>query len=89
MNIEKKSLEKARKLLAELKTLEEVDVVLGNYDASAYAVFQTYHNNNTKTLKEVSVPMPSAVRMLYSPRKTAGKIFLHILPAVFSILYYC
>lgn len=51
MNIEKKNLDKARELLAELKTLEEADDVLGNYDASAYAVFRTGYNNNTKTLK--------------------------------------
>jgi len=61
MNIEKKNLDKARELLAELERLEEVDDVLGNYDARAYAVFRTCHNNNTKTLKEVRVPMPSDV----------------------------
>ena len=48
MNIEKKNLDKARELLAELERLEEVDDVLGNYDARAYAVFRTCHNNNTK-----------------------------------------
>ena len=62
MNIEKENLDKARKLLAELKTLEEAKDVLGNYDARAYAVFITWHNNNTKTLKEVRVPMPPDVR---------------------------
>ena len=61
MNIEKKNLDKARKLLAELERLEEVDDVLGNYDARAYAVFRTCHNNNTKTPKEVRVPMPPDV----------------------------
>ena len=61
MNIEKKNLDKARELLAELERLEEVDDVLGNYDARAYAVFRTYYNNNTKTLKEVRVPMPPDV----------------------------
>lgn len=61
MNIEKKNLDKARELLAELERLEEVDDVLGNYDASAYAIFKTCHNNNTKTLKEVRVPMPPDV----------------------------
>lgn len=61
MNIEKKNLDKARELLAELERLEEVDDVLGNYDASAYALFKTFHNNNTKTLKEVRVPMPPDV----------------------------
>ena len=61
MNIEKKNLDKARKLLAELERLEEVDDVLGNYDAMVYAIFKTCHNNNTKTLKEVRVPMPPDV----------------------------
>lgn len=32
MNIEKKNLDRARELLAELKTLEEAEDVLGNYD---------------------------------------------------------
>lgn len=62
MNIEKKNLDKARELLAELETLEDVDDVLGNYDARTYAVFRTGHNHNTKTLKEVRVPMPPDVR---------------------------
>lgn len=61
MNIEKKNLDKARELLAELERLEEVDDVLGNYDAMVYAIFKTCHNNNTKTLKEVRVPMPPDV----------------------------
>lgn len=58
MNIEKENLDKARKLLSELKTLEEAEDVLDNYDARAYAVFRTWHNNNTKTLKDVRVSMP-------------------------------
>ena len=41
MNIEKENLDKARKLLSELKTLEEAEDVLDNYDARAYAVFRT------------------------------------------------
>lgn len=61
MNIEKKNLDKARELLAELERLEEVDDVLGNYDAMVYAIFETFHNNNTKILKEVKVPMPPDV----------------------------
>ncbi len=61
MNIEKKNLDKARELLAELERLEEVDDVLGNYDAMVYAIFETFHNNNNKTLKEVKVPMPPDV----------------------------
>jgi len=62
MNIEKKNLDRARELLAELSTLEDVEDVLGNYDARAYAVFRTYHNNNIKELKEVRVRMPPDVR---------------------------
>lgn len=58
MNIEKKNLDKARKLLAELEKIEEVYDVLGNYDSESYAVFRTGHNNNTKILKEVKIPMP-------------------------------
>lgn len=58
MNIEKKNLDKARKLLRELETLEEVNDVLGNYDASVSAVFSTFHNNNKKILKKVQISMP-------------------------------
>lgn len=61
MNIEKKSLDKARELLAELERLEEVDDILDNYDSMSYAVFRTFHNHNTNTLKEVRIPMPPDV----------------------------
>lgn len=59
MNIEKRNLDKARKLLKELEALEEVRDVQSNYDASVSVVFTTLHNNNRKTLKEVRISMPS------------------------------
>lgn len=62
MNIEKKSLDKVRKLLKELETLEEVSDILGNYDASVSAVFRTSYNNNKNTLKEVQISMPPDIR---------------------------
>ena len=62
MNIEKKNLDKARELLKELETLEEVYDVLGNYDSRAYAVFKTSYNNNSETPKEVRIPMPTDIR---------------------------
>lgn len=64
MNTEKNNLTKARKLLAELATLEDVDNVLGNYDAKAYAVFSTCYNNNNRSSKTVEVSMPEDVKKL-------------------------
>ena len=61
MNIEKKSLDKARDLLSELKTLEDTYDVLGNYDVTVSAVFKTVHNNNKYISKTVSIPMPPDV----------------------------
>lgn len=62
MNIEKKNLDRVRELLKELEKLEDVNDVLGNYDASVSAVFSTWHNSNTKRLKEVGIPMPADIR---------------------------
>ena len=53
--------DKARQLLNELAELKAVSDVCGNYDSKAYAVYTTFHNNNTKTLKEVRIPMPIEV----------------------------
>lgn len=53
MNIEKKNLDKARELLAELEMLEEID------DIILCAIFKICHNN---TLEEVRIPMPPRVR---------------------------
>ena len=61
MNIEKKNLDEARKLLKELDVLEDVSDVCSNYDSKAYAVYTTVHNNNTKVPKEVRVQMPIEV----------------------------
>lgn len=64
MNIEKKNLDRARELLAELATLEDVKKVCGNYDAKAHAVYSTVHNNNTKRYREVKIKMPKEVIMI-------------------------
>ena len=64
MNIEKKNLDKARELLAELANLEEVSKVCANYDATAHAVYSTQHNNNTKRYKEVIIEMPKEVVLI-------------------------
>ena len=64
MNIEKKNLDKARELLAELSTLEDVKKVCGNYDAKVHAVYSTVHNNNTKRYREVVVKMPPEVLLV-------------------------
>ena len=64
MNIEKKNLDRARELLAELATLEDVEKVCGNYDAKVHAVYSTVHNNNTKRYKEVSIKMPKETVLL-------------------------
>lgn len=64
MNIEKKNLDRARELLAELSVLEDVKNVCGNYDAEAHAVYSTVHNSNTKRYKEVKIKMPKEVMMI-------------------------
>ncbi len=64
MNIDKKSLDKARELLAELSVLEDIKKVCGNYDAQAHAVYSTVHNNNTKRYKEVIIEMPKEVVLI-------------------------
>lgn len=61
MNIDKKNLDKARELLAELSVLEDVNKVCSNYDAEAHAVYSTVHNNNTKRYKEVKIKMPKEI----------------------------
>jgi len=60
MNIDKKNLDKARELLAELSVLEDVSKVCINYDAQVHAVYSTKHNNNTHQYKEVKIRMPEA-----------------------------
>lgn len=64
MNIDKKNLDRARELLAELSVLEDIKKVCGNYDAKAYAVYSTQHNNNTKRYKEVQIKIPKEVMMV-------------------------
>ncbi len=61
MQTNDKTLKEARKLLQELDELEDAIDVLGNYDAKAYYLFSTGHNNNTKVTKRVSIPMSAEV----------------------------
>ena len=64
MNIDKKNLDRARELLAELSVLEDIKKICGNYDAKVHAVYSTVHNNNTKRYKEVKIEMPKEVMLI-------------------------
>jgi len=59
MNIEKKNLDRARELLAELDKFESAVDILSNYDAKVYATFSTWYNHNIKETKKVQIPVPN------------------------------
>ena len=63
MKVDKKNLDKARELLAELSNLEDIRNVWTNYDAEAHAVYSTKHNNNTHQYKEIRIKMPLEAHM--------------------------
>ena len=64
MKVDEKNLDRARKLLEELSTLEDIKKVCGNYDAKVHAIYSTAHNNNTKRYKEVRIEMPKEVVLI-------------------------
>ena len=62
MKVSNENIEKARKLLTELETLEEAMEVMRNYDAKIFALFWSAYNDNTKQTREVRVQLSRELR---------------------------